>query len=487
MNSMNKDSNILIVGAGVFGLSTALHLTKRGYTNVHVFDKQPYHSNHYAYSEGADAASADENKILRASYGGARMYQDLAFKAMDEWQKWNDLLADTPGADLPECLTPETKLWDQCGFLRLSGNGGLEKEEILTQANFPAELRGTQYRVSDAQRRMDAERDGLPRTKSDTFGRLEKGLPTDGILDATAGYVLASRACAFALHLCVKAGMKTYLGPEHALQSLLYGSSTKEMVTGIKMKSGVEHTGDYILLACGGWTPSLLPSTLSPLLETTSGSVLSIRLPNNRPDLWDKFASDKFPVWSWNMGSYTVPGKSIGGIYGLPRTPEGVVKIAFRGAKWTSYTYSVPELDKPLSYPKTDLDAIPEEAMRVLRTFTAENLPELLDLPLETARLCWYTDSVDNSFLISQVPKTSNLFVASGGSGHGFKFLPVLGEHIVDVLERKDTAYTRLFAWREVPAGKRNGLEEGSDGWRVLERQRMVGKRAWSRGYGSSL
>jgi FAD dependent oxidoreductase len=55
---INKTSTIVIVGAGVFGLSTAIHLAKRGYTNVTVLDKQPYKETHYSYASGCDAASA---------------------------------------------------------------------------------------------------------------------------------------------------------------------------------------------------------------------------------------------------------------------------------------------------------------------------------------------------------------------------------------------------------------------------------------------
>lgn len=475
-----KASKIIIVGAGVFGLSTAMHLSRRGYSNIHVFDKQPYDQNSYANSEGADAASADENKILRASYGDARLYQDLAFKAMPKWRQWNEVLAQTPKDQLPPGLSPNVKLWDNCGFLRLSDHG-LEESEILTQKNFPPELAHTQYRISDARRRNDAQSDGIPNSKIDPFDRLPRRLPNDGIFDATAGYVLASRACAFALHLCRQNNVHFHLGPSQALESIQY-TSDRTTVTEIATASGETHSADLVVIACGGWTPTVLPMKLSHLLETTSGSVLSIRLPSDRPDLWERFAPANFPVWSWNMGSYKQPGKDTGGIYGLPRTPEGVVKIAFRGAKWTNYARTNPETGGKLSYPKTDVNEIPEEAMRVLRAFAADNMPELLDIELEKGRLCWYTDSVDNNFLVDYVPGVDNLVAASGGSGHGFKFLPVLGEHVVDVVERKDTPYTRLFAWRDVPDGRRNGLEEGPEGWRVLEKQRMVGKRAWRKG-----
>lgn len=118
----------------------------------------------------------------------------------------------------------------------------------------------------------------------------------------------------------------------------------------------------------------------------------------------------------------------------------------------------------------------------MIRTFVEENLPDLLDLDLNNIRLCWYTDSVDNTFLIDHVPDVEGLLVASGGSGHGFKFLPVLGEHIVDVMENKDTKYSRLFQWRDVPDGQRNGLEDGPQGWRTLDKQRMTGNKEWREG-----
>ncbi|KAF2161450.1 hypothetical protein M409DRAFT_69794 [Zasmidium cellare ATCC 36951] len=484
--NLSPDSKIIIVGAGIFGLSTALHLTKRGYKNIHIFDRQPFDKNHYAEDLGAHGASCDLNKIIRASYGGEKLYQDLAFKAMPVWTQWNDELARSEKADLPEALDPEIKLWHNCGFLRLSRDG-LERKERETQEGFPEGIRHTQFRVSDAQRVRDAVREGIPKTKIDPFRRGERGLPVDGVLDMTAGFALASRACTWVLHLLKKTGsVTTYFGEGNGLESL---TQTGDKITSITTSSGSTHPADLVIVACGGWTPSLIPST-EPLLETTSGSVLAVQLPpkTSRPDLWSKYSEDNFPVWSWNMASYTPHSADhIGGLYGLPVTPEGVVKVAFRGAKWTNYTRKTSDGKTALSYPRTDLDKVPAEAMRVLRSFCEENLPDLLELPLSTIRLCWYTDSVDNSFLIDYVPDVANLVVASGGSGHGFKFLPVLGECVVDVVEGRDTEYTRLFSWRDVPSGKRNGLEEGPEGWRVLGKQRLVGGREWKGGVGSKL
>ena len=489
---LNPDSKIIIVGAGVFGLSTALHLLRRGYTNVHLFDKQPFHQNHYATPE-ATGASCDENKILRALYGGRKLYQDRAFHAMPAWREWNTQLARSSPADLPPTLSPEIPLWNNCGFLRLSSRDGhLEQSEIDTQKNFPEDIQHTQYRVSDPKRRHDAVGHGVPEAKLDPFHRRSRNLPFDGILDMTAGFVLASRACTWALHLVRQAGAQIHFGTDHAL---IYVMKIKTRFTGIVTASYEKHEADLIVLTCGGWTPALLPY-VEKLLETTAGTVFSFQLPpcSDRRDLWEKYAPENFPVWSWNMGGYDPEddhdandggggggggGGKMGGIYGLPRTPEGVVKIAFRGAKWTNYAHRSQGTGQRISFPDTELEMVPEEAMRVLRAFCEENLPDFAALELQRTRLCWYTDSVDDSFLIARVPEMDGLIVASGGSGHGFKFLPVLGEHVVDVIEGKDTEYTRLFSWRPVPEGKRNGLEEGQEGWRTLDRQKLVGASKW--------
>ncbi|GAB7354658.1 hypothetical protein MBLNU459_g5087t2 [Dothideomycetes sp. NU459] len=470
VSEQQKCDPIIIVGAGVFGLTTALHLARRGYNNVHIFDKQPYHENGYLFSEGCDAASADENKILRASYGSGKLYQDLAFEAMEHWGSWNNQIGSA--TDLPPSLSNSDKLWENCGFLRIGNT--FDQHEVETQNNFPSRIKHTQYRITDPQRVHDASKAAIPRQKLDPFDRQARGLQTDGVLDMTAGFVLASKACSFALYLCRKAGVHFHLGSGAGeFRSYITRGDT---VVGITTVDDVPHSARLVIVAAGGWTPSLVPQ-VDHLLEATAGSIVMFQLPKHRADLWDKYDPKNFPVWSWKMDAYR-PGTSTGGLYGLPRTPDGIVKFGFRGAKWTNYTWENAETGKSVSYPKTDLEQVPEKALDAVRMFCEENAQDLLGLEMHRSRLCWYTDSVNNSFLIDRVPGVPGLMVASGGSGHGFKFLPVLGKHVVDVMEGTSTEYTKLFSWRNVPESA-NGLEDGPSGWRTLDKQNLVGKREW--------
>lgn len=127
-----KDAKIVIVGAGVFGLSNALHLAQNGYTNICVFDRLDMDANSYTFLDGADTASADTNKIFRAEYGDKVHYQNLAFEALDIWQKWNQDIANVP----PEEATKykDLCLLDMCAMLRLDNQ--LTEEELANRKNF---------------------------------------------------------------------------------------------------------------------------------------------------------------------------------------------------------------------------------------------------------------------------------------------------------------------------------------------------------------
>lgn len=64
---MNKEDSIIIVGAGIFGLSTALHLASSGYSDVTVFDRHAVDKTRYSYLEGCDGASAGKLPCTAAS------------------------------------------------------------------------------------------------------------------------------------------------------------------------------------------------------------------------------------------------------------------------------------------------------------------------------------------------------------------------------------------------------------------------------------
>jgi len=111
-----------------------------------------------------------------------------------------------------------------------------------------------------------------------------------------------------------------------------------------------------------------------------------------------------------------------------------------------------------------------------MKKVIAQGFPELVEFGFTDSRLCWYTDSIDNDYVIDYVPGYSDsLFICSGGSGHGLKFLPILGRHVKNQLERTSDQFTTAWKWRVAEEGQdNNGLSEGDDGHRVLAKVKMA-------------
>jgi len=136
-----------------------------------------------------------------------------------------------------------------------------------------------------------------------------------------------------------------------------------------------------------------------------------------------------------------------------PNTSPPTLKLARHAQGYASPT--------PV-FPKT----IPREGENTLRDTVKQIVPEFSERPFEKTRVCWYTDTPDGDFLVTWHPEHEELFIASGGSGHAFKFLPVLGDEIVDVLIGKGR-FEERWGWKEHFEGMGDGSRGGGDGGRV--------------------
>ena len=95
---------------------------------------------------------------------------------------------------------------------------------------------------------------------------------------------------------------------------------------------------------------------------------------------------------------------------------------------------------------------VPEEDIQRLRAFLRESLPSLATAPVVHTRVCVYCDTFDGDFWIADHPDRPGVTVASGGNGHGFKFAPVLGDMIADVVEGESNPWAQRFRWRALGA-----------------------------------
>ncbi|KKZ63351.1 hypothetical protein EMCG_02352 [[Emmonsia] crescens] len=462
----NKNSPVAIVGAGIFGLSSAVHLAQRGFTNITIFDKQPYHKSKYSFDDGCDAASADTNKIIRAAYGDEKIYQDLTLEALKHWEEWNEYLIR--GNDLPAGMSTDDRIYVNTGNLHFTDESDLTEFEKKSLRNISqAGLGHTQYNLNDPEEVSRAHREGRGQYV-DAFRRGKDG-KHHGLFDAIGGFVYADKACRFALHKAERLGVKLVLGdPQGVFQEF---EESGGRVTGIKTADGLVHPAAVTLIACGGWTPDILPE-IDGLCETTAGSLAFIQIPKESP-LFHKYSPDRFPVWQYK----TWCGPE-GNMYGFPVDEHGCMKLGYRGTKYTypqvrkgGQTRSVPIT----KWTSPSIHGIPKMSVRMLRRFLDTYMPELREnrISISGTRLCWYTDSFDNQFVIDHVPQRPGVVVATGGSGHAFKFLPVIGKFVADVIEgnRNKQDILKTWQWRKVDPLQTpvNILMEGMDGSRALQ------------------
>jgi glycine/D-amino acid oxidase-like deaminating enzyme len=178
---------------------------------------------------------------------------------------------------------------------------------------------------------------------------------------------------------------------------------------------------DLVVVCAGAWVPLLVPE-LAGALRTVGQPVFHLRPAD--PHL---FEPARFPVFGADISQT--------GYYGFPANRDGIVKIANHGA------------GTPIAPDATvrEVSAVHEVALRYL---VRESFPALADAPIVHRRLCVYCDTADEHFWIARHPDHPRLVVATGGSGHAFKFAPVLGDVIATIALGEPHALAGKFRWR---------------------------------------
>lgn len=462
---MEKDSKIIVLGAGVMGLSTTLSLLEHGYTNVKLFDKRDYLTKKYSYFDGCDSPSSDMNKIFRSSYGSEVHYQEMANKSQEKYLQWN--------AEIKE------KNWEggepiylNTGNVHLTDKVNLPEFEKLTLKNMPE----NSICVSDEDAKEQAIAKGLDPCSVDPFQMKKRGKHLQGVLDTTGGMSLADKSCRWVLEKCLRTGkgkLTTYFGNEGYFKELLleYNKVTNgKKCIGIKTMDEKLHFCDHLIVCGGPWDAEIIPE-VGEKLEATGGSVCLIKVDDKT--VQEKYSKEKFPTWT-----YKVRDGAIGGLYGFPCT-NGYIKIGYRGLKWINPANGVNSRVKTKWSPGETETNIPLFALKQIKNFIRENIPEVKKI--SATRLCWYSDSEDNDYLISYCPyyEDKSVFVMGGDSGHCFMMLGSVGDYAVDIINDKaETLFKNLFSW-DRQREKLNMINAGKEDPRNLNDAIMATPKDW--------
>ncbi len=342
------------------------------------------------------AASTDISKAVRAAYGTDEDYTLLAERSIRLWRDWNKEFG--------------VELYHEVGVMFV-------RRREMKPADFEYESFKILERRGHKIERMNSAR------LWKRFPAWNPELYRDGILELAAGHVESSRVVGILSERAKSVGVGLREGAKFS--ELDEGD---DRVKGIVLDDGQRISGDVVVMAVGAWTPYVLPFT-QKFFRATGQPVFHLK--PRQPDL---FASQRFPVFGADI--------STTGYYGFPVSREGVVKIANHGP------------GREMS-PESTERVVTSEEEKNLREFLSSTFPALADAPIVYSRVCMYCDTDDGHFWIAPDPERRGLIVATGDSGHGFKFAPVLGEIIADAVEGKSNPLLQKFRWRpDVRAGE---------------------------------
>ncbi len=215
-----------------------------------------------------------------------------------------------------------------------------------------------------------------------------------GIFEPDSGALMARRAVNAVVRNAVACGLE-------------YGTAAVRISAGgrVQTESGEElHAGAFVF-ACGPWLPKVFPEVLGRRVFPTRQEVMFFA-----PKAGDsRFAASAFPAWI---------------DFSDPRGPYGFPDLEGRGVK-LAFDLHGPEFD-----PDTGGRQVSAASVDAARQFLAERIPALRDAPLTETRVCQYANTSNGDFLLDRHPEFANVWLAGGGSGHGFKHGPAVGAYL---------------------------------------------------------
>ncbi|KAF5867243.1 hypothetical protein ETB97_000012 [Aspergillus alliaceus] len=415
---------ILIVGGGVFGLSTALSLSRRHPTSqITVLEASPTIPNPHG-------SSVDASRIVRTDYSDP-VYTKLANAAIQRWRTTEWGASDNR--------------YNQSGLLLVYPEGNTNGKEYARKSYSNVKP-------------LEGDNVELLRTKKDVlrvahaYG--EELNVAGGYVNWGSGWSDAEAGVRYAKKLLDAEGKVRFATGE--VTKLLYADDQRK-VTGVLLADGRSVAADLVVLATGAWTAKLVD--LRGRAISTGQAVAFLRISDEE----QRRLEDMPTILNFATGFFIIPPRK--NLLKIARHAYGYVnpkQVPVPGVEGATMEVSLPENGVP----------VPLEGEDALRSELRQLLPSLGDRPFVETRVCWYTDTPEGHFIITYHPDHPNLFLATGGSGHGYKFLPVLGEKIVDALEGKlEPELQDVWKWPAAVEGEfeGDGSRSGRKGLRLME------------------
>jgi glycine/D-amino acid oxidase-like deaminating enzyme len=340
------------------------------------------------------SSSGDETRVVRCGYGPNAVYTRLTARAIKLWRDNEQRW--------------RLKLFHNNGVLWFSTVRNEAWDTAALQALRDHQLPFESLRPDEAARR---------------FPQIHWDGVLTAVLEQEAGFVLARRAC--------QAVFEGFLAENGTFRQahVQPGLIAAGRMAPLRLNDGSTLAADHYVFAAGPWLAGLFSNLLGRVLTPTRQDVFYFGTPPGD----SRFDESNFPAWIDNSATryYGIPGNQWRGFKVADDTPG-------------------PAFD-PTSGERVAVPA----ALAAARAYLARRFPALAQAPLSESRVCQYEMSADGHLIAAHHPEASNTFLLGGGSGHGFKFSPALGEQAARwiVGESAPPQEFSLDRYKNVPVG----------------------------------
>jgi glycine/D-amino acid oxidase-like deaminating enzyme len=246
-------------------------------------------------------------------------------------------------------------------------------------------------------KRLGVPHERLERSELEArWPQIDLGPVTWAIHEPESGFLAAFRGVQTVAERAIAAGA-TYL------QERVLPPSGNGALAEIRTASGKTVSAGTFVFAGGPWLPKLFPDLLGARIFPTRQEVFYFGVPPGD----GRFAPSRMPVWVDFAEE----------IYGLPDYEGRGFKVA-------------PDRHGPPVDPDSLERVTTAETTALVREFVARRFPALKDAPLVASEVCQYENTSNGDFLVDRHPAMPNVWLVGGGSGHGFKHGPAMGEYV---------------------------------------------------------
>lgn len=327
----------------------------------------------------ARASSGGETRIIRMGYGTDELYTRSSQKSLIQWKS---LFAAT-----------NQHLFHETGVLWLAGADDSRVRQSMATL-----------------KRCDVPFEELQRAELERrYPQISFEHVTRGFLEPHSGVLLARRAVAAVVEDAIKKGVEFRIAKVETPR----GSGRLDA---LKCSNGKSVAAAQFVFACGPWLGKVFPELLSSRIFPSRQEVFFFGVPPGDP----RFAPPALPTWLFQEDEY----------YGMPDIEGRGLKIAL--------DHHGERVD-----PDTQQRIVTAEEAKVVSDYVAKRFPALRNAPIVETRVCQYENTSNGDFLIDRHPQRDNVWFAGGGSGHGFKHGPAVGEYVADQLLNKGAAEPR--------------------------------------------